>query len=60
VIVREGKNVKGRLLATALRFGGKRVLGKALDNTVNAIEARDEAAVKQRAAMPYARTGDGL
>jgi hypothetical protein len=48
-VVREGKNLKGRLLGTLLRFGGKRVLGKALDNTVKAIEARDDAAVKQRA-----------
>ena len=48
VVIREGKNVKGRLLGTLLRFGGKRVLGKALDNTVKAIEARNNAAVEQR------------
>ena len=48
VVIREGKNVKGRLLGTLLRFGGKRVLGKALDNTVKAIEARNNAAVKQQ------------
>jgi hypothetical protein len=49
VVIREGKNLKGRLLATLLRFGGKRVLGKALDNTVKAVEARNDAAVKQLA-----------
>jgi hypothetical protein len=48
VVVREGKNVKGRLLATALHFGGKRVLGRALDHTVEAIEQRSAAAVDQQ------------
>jgi hypothetical protein len=41
VVVREGKNLKGRLLAIVLSTGGKRVLGKALAKTVKAIEARD-------------------
>jgi hypothetical protein len=41
VVVREGKNLKGRLLAILLSAGGKRVLGKALANTVKAIEARN-------------------
>lgn len=49
VVVREGKNLKGRLLGTLLRFGGKRVLGGALDNTVKAIEARNGAAITQQA-----------
>ena len=44
VIIREGKNVKGRLLALVLGTVGKRVLGKALGNTVKAIEARNERA----------------
>ena len=48
VVIREGKNLKGRLLGTVLRFGGKRVLGKALDNTVKAIETRNGAGVRQR------------
>ena len=39
VVVREGKNLKGRLLAILLATGGKRVLGKALAATVKAIEA---------------------
>ena len=41
VVVREGKNLKGRLLAIVVGTGGKRVLAKALANTVKAIEARD-------------------
>ena len=41
VVVREGKNLKGRLLAILLATGGKRVLGKALATTVKAIEARN-------------------
>jgi hypothetical protein len=41
VIVRDGKNVKGHLLAFVFALFGKRVLGKAFDNTVRAIEARN-------------------
>jgi hypothetical protein len=41
VVVRDGKNLKGRLLAILLSTGGKRVLGKALGKTVKAIEARN-------------------
>ena len=41
VVVREGKNFKGRVLGIVVGIGGKRVLGKALGNTVKAIEARD-------------------
>jgi hypothetical protein len=41
VIVREGKNVKGHLLGLVLAVFGKRVLGKAFDDTVRAIEARN-------------------
>jgi hypothetical protein len=41
VIVREGKNLKGRMLAVLLSTGGKRVLAKALANSVKAIEARN-------------------
>ena len=41
VVVREGKNLKGRLLAILLSTGGKRVLAKALANSVKAIEARN-------------------
>lgn len=40
VVVREGKNLKGRLLAFVLGTVGKGVLEKAFVNTINAIEAR--------------------
>jgi hypothetical protein len=40
-IVREGKNLKGRLLGALLRTGGKHVLGGAFETTVKAIESRD-------------------
>ena len=41
VVVREGKNLKGRLLEILVATGGKRFLDKALGNTVKAIEARN-------------------
>jgi hypothetical protein len=41
VVVREGKNLKGRLLGILLAAGGKWVLGKALASTAKAIEARN-------------------
>ncbi len=40
VVVREGKNLKGRLLEILVATGGKRFLDKALGNTIKAIEAR--------------------
>jgi hypothetical protein len=46
VVVREGKNLKGRLLGLVLGTIGRRVLAKAFDNTVRAIEARNGAASK--------------
>jgi hypothetical protein len=42
VVVREGKNLKGRLTGALLGSVGKGVLRKALKNTVKAIEARGE------------------
>ncbi len=42
VIVREGKNLKGRVLAILLGTGGKRVLEKRFGKTVKAIEARND------------------
>jgi len=42
VIVREGRNLKGRLLGLVLATVGKQVLGKAFQNSVRAIEARNE------------------
>jgi hypothetical protein len=41
VVVREGKNFKGRVLGVVVGIFGKRFLGKALRNTVKAIEARN-------------------
>jgi len=41
VVVREGKNFKGRVLAVVVGTGGKQVLGKALGKTIKAIEARN-------------------
>jgi len=41
VVVREGKNLKGRLLGFVLRTIGRSVLEKAFVNSVKAIEARN-------------------
>jgi hypothetical protein len=49
-IVREGKNLKGQLLAFVLGTVGKGVLEKAFVNSVKAIEARTPAAEEKRAA----------
>jgi hypothetical protein len=46
VVVREGKNLKGRMLGLVLGTIGKRVLTRAFENTVKAIEARNGAARK--------------
>jgi hypothetical protein len=44
VIVREGKTVKGRLLALVLSTVGKGVLGKAFTNGIKAMETRSQGA----------------
>jgi hypothetical protein len=44
VVVREGKNLKGRLLGFVVGTIGKGVLKKAFENSVRAIEARNDAA----------------
>jgi hypothetical protein len=41
VVVREGKNLKGRLLGSVIGTIGKGMLGKAFAKTVKAIEARN-------------------
>ncbi len=41
VVIREGKNLKGRLLGFVLGTVGKQVLQKAFVNTIKAIEARN-------------------
>jgi len=47
VIVREGKNLKGRVLAAVLGSVGKSVLKKAFVNSVKAIEARSNSAASR-------------
>jgi hypothetical protein len=44
VVVRDGNNLKGRVLGFVLGTVGKGVLKKAFDNSVKAIEARNAAA----------------
>ena len=44
VVVRDGKNLKGRLIAILVGTVGKRVLRKRLSQTVKAIEARNAGA----------------
>ena len=44
VVVREGKNLKGRALGLVVGISGKRLLAKELEKTVKAIEARNGAA----------------
>jgi len=41
VVVREGKNLKGRMLAIVVAIAGTRFLGKGFANTIKAMEARD-------------------
>ena len=50
VVVREGKNLKGRLLGLVLKTVGRSVLEKAFENSVKAIEARNGTARVARAA----------
>ena len=47
-MVREGKNLKGRLLGFVLGFFGERVLGSGLAKTVKAIEARNNPRLTQK------------
>jgi hypothetical protein len=44
IIVREGKNLRGRVLAALVGTSGKRVLEKRFQQTVKAIEARNSGA----------------
>ena len=41
VVVREGKNLRGRILAGVVAVGGTGVLGSALRKTIKAVEARN-------------------
>lgn len=44
VVVREGKNLKGRVVGLAVGTIGKRSLSKSLEHTIKAIEARNDTA----------------
>ena len=44
VVMRDGKNLKGRLIEMSLGIFGKRILGRELGKTVKAIEARNDGA----------------
>jgi hypothetical protein len=44
VVIRDGKNLTGRLLGFVLGTIGRRVLEKAFENSVKAIEARNNKA----------------
>ena len=50
VVIREGKNLKGRLLGLVLGTIGKGVLPRAFSNSVKAIEVRNGVAMGNRAA----------
>ena len=50
VVIREGKNLKGRLLGLVLRSVGKGVLPRAFSNSVKAIEVRNGVATEKYAA----------
>jgi hypothetical protein len=41
VVVRDGKNLKGRVLGFVLKTIGRSVLEKAFENSVRAVEARN-------------------
>ena len=49
VVVREGKNLKGRLLGLVVGTIGKGVLEKAFANSIKAIEARNQQATSAKA-----------
>jgi hypothetical protein len=51
VVIREGKNLKGRALGFVLRTIGRRVLETAFENSIKAIEARNSAAAERVASM---------
>ena len=46
-VVREGKNLKGRLLGLVVRTIGRGVLEKSFENSVKAMEARNAAGSRQ-------------
>jgi len=64
VVIREGKNLKGRLLGFVLGTVGKGVLEKAFEQSVKAIEARNYSGGERRArqfqsSYPFRRIEQG-
>jgi hypothetical protein len=55
VVVREGKNIKGRLIAIMVSIIGQQFLGKELGKTIKAIEARNYARVSLTRSAPRPR-----
>ncbi len=53
VVVREGKNLKGKMLGFVVGTVGKGVLVKAFENSVKAIEARNSAAGEATASYAH-------
>ena len=49
VVVREGKNIRGRVLGFVVGTVGRRVLEKAFENSVKALEARNASASRRAA-----------
>ena len=52
VVVRDGKNLKGLVLAFVLSTIGRKVLEKAFENSVKAVEARNNKAERLHADNP--------
>ncbi|MGW5149871.1 hypothetical protein [Rhodococcus koreensis] len=55
VVVRDGKNVRGRLLAVVLGVFGTRILGKELEKSVHAIEAHNDGGSREDPQTPKQR-----
>ena len=55
VVVREGKNFKGRVLGFVLRTIGRRILERAFENSVKAIEAQNGKVENYEAELPRIR-----
>ena len=53
VVVREGKNFKGRVLGFVLRTIGRRILERAFENSVKAIEAQNGKVENYEAELPH-------
>ena len=52
MVVREGKNIRGRVLALVVRIAGKRALAAGFGKTLTAIEARNHGMPQVQASRP--------